>query len=81
MHDDPLNRQNVKRGSELPQARINEREAKCALMLIAERENLRRRADALCNRNIAAMLGLSHSAIDQMSARYTWLHVNDPRET
>lgn len=75
MVDDPLNRLAVKRGSELPHAKLTEDDVRLILALVAERDELRRRAKQLTNREIAKKFGVHRRTVDKISAGETWIHV------
>jgi len=76
MIDDPLNKLKVKRGSDLPQARLNEEDVSFILQLIREREDLKARAKELTNTKIAEKFGVHFRTIDRISAGESWTHVD-----
>lgn len=75
MKDDCLNRLKVKRGSALPQSKIDESDVILIRQLIAERELLRRQASELTNAKLAEKFGVHVRSIDRISAGECWGHV------
>lgn len=75
MKDDPLNRLRVKRGSELPHAKLDETDVREIWRLVNEREHLLRAASRRTNARIAEMYGVSKRTIDRITAGETWGHV------
>lgn len=75
MIDNPLNRNRVKRGSDLPHAKLTEDDVRQIRGLIAYREELRARIAALTNRRIAQKFEVHHRTIDRISVGESWGHV------
>ena len=75
MIDDPLNRTKVKRGSELPHAKLDEEDVKHIRLLIGHRDELRRQAAAISNKHIADKFGVHLRTIEKISAGHGWSHV------
>lgn len=80
MIDDPLNRIKVKRGSQLPQAKLDEADVEMIIELIEHRNQLRDAAARLTNSTIAEKFGVHRRTIDHISAGEGWAHVL-PRRT
>lgn len=76
MIDDPLNRTKVKRGSELPWAKLTEDDVRLINELIAERNKLKAQLSALTNRAIAEKFGVHIRTIDSITGGWAWTHVN-----
>ena len=79
MIDDPLNRTKVRRGSQLPHAKLDEAKVRKVLRLVRIREAWRRRAARITNARIARDLGVHVNTIDRITAGESWGHVEDPR--
>ena len=75
MIDDCLNRTKVKRGSELAWAKLDEADVALIRGLLAERDELRRRASQLTARAIAEKFGVTKRTIEKISEGETWSHV------
>ena len=75
MKDDCMNRLKVKRGSELPWAKLDESDIPMIRQLIAERDRLKREAAQLTNARIAEKFGVHVRTIDRVSAGENWGHV------
>ena len=75
MTDDPLNRLKVKRGTELPHAKLTETDVRLVLDAVAEREKLRSQARTLSNKALAERLGVHVRTIDRITAGENWGHV------
>jgi len=75
MIDCPLNCTKVKRGSELPHAKLTEDDVRLILSLVGEREALKRQASSLTNARIAHKFAVSTRTIDRITAGETWSHV------
>ena len=75
MVDDPMNRTKVKRGEELPQARLTEGDVRIIRELIEERVRLHKEARALTNKRIAEKFGVHIRTIDRINSGETWGHV------
>ena len=77
MIDDPLNRLAVKRGSDLPWAKLDEDAVTEIRRLIRQREAYRAMARALSNAAIAERFGVHRRTIENISAGHGWAHVNE----
>lgn len=75
MIDSPLNRLKVARGSQLPQAKLDEAAVALIRQLIAERDELKRQASELTNAKLAEKFGVHVRSIDRISAGESWGHV------
>ena len=75
MIDDPLNRLKVKRGSELPWAKLDETRVAEILCLVAKRAVLLDKARALTNARLAKRFGVSVRTIDRITGGESWTHV------
>jgi hypothetical protein len=76
MKDDPLNRIKVRRGSQLPWAKLTEADARYVLQCAAKRTLLRSQAALMSNTVLAQELGVSRRTIDKITEGHTWLHVD-----
>lgn len=65
----------MKRGSELPQAKLTERDVKLILDCVAERERLRDEANKLSNQALAEKFDLHIRTIEKITSRRSWIHV------
>jgi cytoplasmic iron level regulating protein YaaA (DUF328/UPF0246 family) len=75
MTDDPLNRIKVKRGSQLPHAKLNEAKVAQIRRLIERRKRLLAEAKKLTNANLAKLYHVSKRAIDRINTGESWSHV------
>ena len=75
MIDNPLNRIKVKRGSDLPHAKLSEDDVALIRKLIAVREDLKRQASELTNAKIAEKFGMHVRSIDRIAGCESWTHV------
>ncbi len=75
MRDDPLNRLRVRRGSQLPWAKLNEEKVAEINALIERREELKRELRDMTNAKIAARYGVHQRTIDRVTAGENWGHV------
>ncbi|MCB1789423.1 MAG: hypothetical protein KDJ24_03930 [Gammaproteobacteria bacterium] len=75
MIDNPLNRIKVKRGSDLPHAKLSEDDVALIRKLIAVREDLKRQASELTNAKIAEKFGMHVRSIDRIAGGESWTHV------
>ena len=75
MVDDPLNRLKVKRGSELPHAKLNEEKVRIIIDAVMRREELRKQLADLSNRALAERLGVHVRTVDRVTAGENWGHV------
>lgn len=76
MIDDPMNKLKVKRGSELPSAKLTEHDVILIRQLIEERRKLARKIKELSNKKIAEKFGVHLRTIDRVSNGETWRHVD-----
>lgn len=75
MIDDPLNRTKVKRGEELPQAKLNQKKVAEIRELVEIRQAMKKRASELSNANLAKKYGVHVRTIDRVTTGETWGHV------
>lgn len=75
MIDNPLNRLKVKRGSQLPHAKLTEVDVEQIRALVAHRERLLREARTLRNADIAEKFGVHLRTIEKITGGYAWTHV------
>lgn len=75
MIDDPLNRLSVKRGRQLPHAKLNEEQVSEILYSVDLRNRLRDRASALSNKALSKKYGVHHRTIERVVQGETWGHV------
>ena len=75
MVDDPLNRNKVKRGMDLPQSRLTDDDVRNIRSLIEHRADLLNQAKQLTNKKIAEKYGVHYRTIDRISTGETWGHV------
>ena len=75
MIDDPLNRNKVKRGMDLPQSRLTDDDVRNIRSLIEHRADLLNQAKQLTNKKIAEKYGVHYRTIDRISTGETWGHV------
>ena len=75
MVDDPLNRNKVKRGMDLPQSRLTDDDVRNIRSLIKHRADLLNQAKQLTNKKIAEKYGVHFRTIDRISTGETWGHV------
>ena len=75
MVDDPLNRLKVKRGSELPHAKLNEEKVRIIIDAVMRREGLRKQLADLSNRALDERLGVHVRTVDRVTAGENWGHV------
>lgn len=75
MIDCQLNRTKVKRGSELPWAKLDESDVANIRQIVSDRELLKRAAAELTNAKIAEKFGVHRRTIDRITAGEAWTHV------
>lgn len=75
MIDDPLNRLSVKRGSQLPHAKLNEEQVSEILYSVDLRNRLRERASTLSNKALAKKYGVHYRTIERVVQGETWGYV------
>lgn len=75
MIDDPLNRLKVKRGFDLPQAKLNDTLVKEIRATAKLREEVRKLLSQYSNENIAKEYNVHPNTVDKLIQGYTWSHV------
>ena len=75
MIDDVFNRLKVKRGSELPQAKLTEDDVRLIRQAVEERERLRAEASRLTNKSLAGFFNVHQRTIDKITEGHGWTHV------
>lgn len=75
MIDDCLNRTKVKRGSELPWAKLTEDDIRIINEFVKERDRLKIVLKGMTNQAIADKFDVSKRAIDRVVTGETWGHV------
>jgi hypothetical protein len=75
MIDDSMNRLKVKRGSQLPHAKLSEDDVSLIRQLVDERERHREEAAKLTNAKLAKKFGVHVRTIDRFTAGEGWGHV------
>ena len=75
MKDDPLNRLKVKRGSQLPWAKLDESKVAEINALVAKRDELKRELKQLTNAKIAERYGVHQRTVDRVVTGENWGHV------
>lgn len=75
MIDDPLNRTKVKRGEELPWAKLCDDDIKLIRQIVEDREELRRKASLLTNKKLAEKFNVHVRTIDAVTSGFAWGHV------
>ena len=75
MIDDPLNRLKVKRGSELPHAKLDEAKIEYIHSVVAKRNALRATLAKMTNKALAQELDVHERTVDKVVAGYSWGHV------
>lgn len=66
---------NPLRGSELPQARLTEHQAREILALVEHRNGLKRELHTLTNRALAERFGVHQRTIEKLISGESWAHV------
>jgi FixJ family two-component response regulator len=74
-----MNRMKVKRGTELPQAKLDENKVRLILDAVKERNNLKAQLANLSNKALAEYLGVSLRTVDRVTAGENWTHVKERR--
>ena len=77
MIDDPLNRLKVKRGEQLPHAKLRDDDVRQIRAMVNHREQLKRQASAMTNARIAQQYGVHVRTIDRITAGDAWTHIED----
>ena len=75
MKDDAMNRLKVKRGQDLPHAKLTDDDVKMIREMIEHREELKRQASELTAAKIAEKFGVHVRTIDRVSTGENWGHV------
>lgn len=75
MIDCVLNRTKVRRGSDLPHAKLSEKDVKDIWSLVNQREHYKRQASRLSNGRLAEMFGVHVRTIDRITSGESWTHV------
>ena len=75
MKDDPLNRTKVKRGMDLPQAKLTDSDVLMIRELVCRRDELKKKAADLTNRKLAEKFDVHIRTIDKITAGGAWGHV------
>ena len=75
MKDDPLNKLKVKRGSQLPHAKLDEDKVREILAIVERRNALKHELATLTNAKIAAMYGVHVRTVDRVTAGENWTHI------
>lgn len=75
MIDDTHNRLKVKRGSQLPWAKLDEGDVALIRQLVEERERHRQAASELTNAKLAEKFGVHVRTIDRVTTGENWGHV------
>jgi len=75
MIDDPLNRTKVKRGMDLPQAKLTNDDVLMIRELVGYRDELKKKAADLTNKKLAEKFGVHNRTIDRITAGGAWSHV------
>ena len=75
MIDDPLNRNKVKRGSELPWAKLTEDDVRLIREIVAEREEMKKQLKWMTNAALAEKFGVSLNAMERAVTGESWAHV------
>ena len=74
--NDGLHRLKFKRGSQLPQAKLNEQDVQLVLQLVMHRDDLKKQLKCLTNKAIAEKFGVHYRTIDRITAGESWIYVN-----
>ena len=75
MIDDPLNCTKVKRGEQLPHAKLTNDDVRNIRALIDHREELKRQASLLSNKRLAEKYDVHQRTIEKLSSGFSWSHV------
>jgi hypothetical protein len=76
LKDDPLNRLKMKRGSDLPQSKLDETKVKEIRLIVEVRERMREELKAMTNAAIAEKYGVHYRTVDRITAFENWNHVD-----
>jgi hypothetical protein len=75
MIDDCMNRTKVKRGAQLPHAKLTEDDVRLINSFVEEREQLKTRLKGMTNKSIADKFDVHIRTIDRITSGETWGHV------
>jgi FixJ family two-component response regulator len=75
MIDDCMNQTKVKRGSELPHAKLTEDDIRLIRSFMAEREQMKAMLRGMTNQAIAEKFDVHRRTIDRITSGETWGHV------
>ena len=75
MIDDPLNRLKVKRGSDLPHAKLDESDVVLIRQIVAERERTKAQLKYVTNAALARKFGVHIHTIERVVTGESWGHV------
>lgn len=76
MRDDPFNRMKVRRGSQLPQAVLDEETVQKIYKCVAIRKEMDERRKQYTNENIAKLLGVHVRTVEKAIQGYTWTRLD-----
>jgi len=65
----------IRRGPDLPQAKLDEQDVRLIQALVEERERHKQAASRLSNARLAEKFGVSLRTIERLLHRETWWHV------
>ena len=74
-----MNRMKVKRGTELPQAKLDEGKVMLILDAVKERNNLKAQLANLSNKALAEYLGVHVNTVNRVVAGENWTHGKERR--
>ena len=75
MIDDAMNRTKVKRGMDLPQAKLTNDDVLLIRQLVHDREMTKKQLSKITNRHIADKFGVHVRTIERITAGSGWCHV------
>jgi len=75
LKDDPLNRTKVKRGSALPQSKLDEHDIKNIRQIVEDRERIKKELSFMSNAALAEKYGVHYRTIGRITAGESWGHV------
>ena len=75
MIDDPMNRTKVKRGMDLPHAKLTDDDILMIRELVTIRDDLKLQASQLTNKCIAEKFGVHYRTIDRITSGGAWSHI------
>lgn len=75
MKDDPLNRTKVKRGTQLRWSKLSESDVVIIRQLVEVRDDYKKKARELSNKEIAKKFDVHCRTIDRITAGENWTHV------